>query len=259
LEQLREAIAQIFAQRRHGALLVAIIAAFAVRPLIGDSSSASSAFSFVIVVVLLIAIYNINVDDSIDERGRPMARVRTRRIVGWTLAIVAGLERIAVGFIHNSSLDILGTFGWLLFFLFVTVGQLRSVLRQREITSETLCMAVSVYLLAAFTWTLIYAVIFQRHADSFVGLTTLKPGDPAALHHIFAEFGYYSLGTISTIGGGDITPMSLRARYATAAEAITGQFYLAVLVARLVGLQLSGRSGATRPDNPQGSSRERAP
>jgi voltage-gated potassium channel len=251
VDQLPEAIARNFARRRHGALLVAIIAAFAVRPVIGDSGSASSAFSFVILVVLLIAIYNINVDDSIDERGRPTARVRTRRMVGWVLAIVAGLERIAVGFIHNSSLDILGTFGWLLFFLFVTVSQFRSVLRQREITGETICMAVSVYLLAAFAWTLIYAVIFQRHPQSFIGLTTLKAGDLASLHHIFAEFGYYSLGTISTIGGGDITPVSLRARYATAAEAIMGQFYLAILVARLVGLQLSGRSGATRIDDPR--------
>ena len=56
---------------------------------------------------------------------------------------------------------------------------------------------------------------------------------------IFPVFAYYSLGTLSTIGGGNITPVGLQARYATVAEAIMGQFYLAILVARLVGLQMS--------------------
>ncbi len=46
---------------------------------------------------------------------------------------------------------------------------------------------------------------------------------------------YFSLTTLSTIGFGDITPLTLQARYAAVAEGITGQFYLAILVARLVG------------------------
>jgi voltage-gated potassium channel len=169
----------------------------------------------------------------------PTGRVRRRRIVGWTLALAAGLVRISVILMHNNTLNLLETFCWLFFVLFVTVGELRSVLRQREVTSETICMAVSVYLLAGFTWTLIYAVMFQRHPQSFAGLATIKPGDTINLQQIFPVFGYYSLGTISTIGGGDITPIGLQARYATVAEAITGQFYLAILVARLVGLQMS--------------------
>ena len=50
---------------------------------------------------------------------------------------------------------------------------------------------------------------------------------------------YFSLTTISTIGFGDITPLTLQARYAAVAEGIAGQFYLAILVARLVGLYMS--------------------
>jgi Ion channel len=48
------------------------------------------------------------------------------------------------------------------------------------------------------------------------------------------------LTTLSTLGFGDITPLTLHARYAAVAEGITGQFYMAILVARLVGLQMSG-------------------
>ena len=50
---------------------------------------------------------------------------------------------------------------------------------------------------------------------------------------------YFSLTTLSTIGFGDITPVTLQARYVAVAEGITGQFYLAILVARLVGMQMS--------------------
>jgi voltage-gated potassium channel len=55
--------------------------------------------------------------------------------------------------------------------------------------------------------------------------------------------GYFNLTTLSTIGFGDITPLTLQARYAAVAEGITGQFYLATLVARLVGLQMSRSAG----------------
>ncbi|MGA9912337.1 MAG: potassium channel family protein, partial [Paraburkholderia sp.] len=50
---------------------------------------------------------------------------------------------------------------------------------------------------------------------------------------------YFSLTTLSTIGFGDITPVTLQARYVAVAEGITGQFYLAILVARLVGMQMT--------------------
>jgi voltage-gated potassium channel len=239
LNQLREAIQLHFAPRRHGALLIAIVAAFAVRPMIGDSGSASVIFGVVLLSLLLIALYNVNVDNLVSTGGRLTPNVRRRRIIGWTLAIAAGLERISGTVMHNNTLNLSETFCWLFFVLFVTAGQFRSVLRQKEVTSETICTAISVYLLVGFTWTLIYAVMFQRHPESFAGLATIKPGDTINLQQIFPMFGYYSLGTLSTIGGGDITPMNLQARYATVAEAIMGQFYLAILVARLVGLQMS--------------------
>jgi voltage-gated potassium channel len=171
--------------------------------------------------------------------GRLTARVRRRRVIGWTLAIAAGVGRLSGILMPNRTFNLIETFCWLLFVLFVTMSELRSVLRQREVTGETICMAVSVYLLAGFSWALMYIVMFQRHPESFTGLTTLKPGDPTSLQHVFPVFGYYSLGTLSTIGGGEITPIGLQARYATVAEATMGQFYLAILVARLVGLQMS--------------------
>ncbi len=159
-----------------------------------------------------------------------MAQNRKRRILGWTLAAAAAIERFVVIFVHTWTLNLAGAICWLLFILFVTVSELRSVLKQREVTGETICMAVSVYLLMGFTWTFLYGVMFQIHPESFGGL--LDASHPTEIQHIFPILGYFSLATLSTIGYGDITPLTLQARYCAVAEGITGQFYLAILVAR---------------------------
>jgi hypothetical protein len=130
---------------------------------------------------------------------------------------------------------VVGAFSWLLFFVYVTWSQLRSLLKQREVTGETISMSISIYLLLGMSWGLLYIVIFTRHPDAFS--FGISPG--VSEQHMFPILIYFSLTTLSTIGFGDITPLSLQARYAAVAEGITGQFYLAILVARLVGMQMS--------------------
>jgi amino acid transporter len=243
LEHLRVAIRGYLAPHRHSALLVAIVAAFAVRPLIGDTGPGSAVFSVVLVLLLVVAIYNINVDDLMGERGRLLAQSRRRRILGWALALAAGVERLAIIFVRSRTLDLIGSICWLLFTAFVTFSELRSVLKQKEVTGETICMAVSVYLLLGFTWVFLYSLLFELNPGSFAGLGTANSASPTQLLHTFPVLGYFSLTTLSTIGFGDITPVSLQARYAAVAEGITGQFYLAVLVARLVGMQMTQAAG----------------
>jgi hypothetical protein len=68
---------------------------------------------------------------------------------------------------------------------------------------------------------------------------------------------YFSLTTLSTIGFGDITPITLQARYSAVAEGIAGQFYLAILVARLVGMQMSQSTGQiAEPETHDSDSKE---
>ena len=236
---LREEIHSRLAPHRHTALLVAIIAAFAVRPLIGDTGAGYLVFGIALVVLLLVALYNINVDELVGERDRLLVQNRRRRILGWTLASIAAVQRIATFFIQSPMLNIVGSICWLLFILFVTLSELRSVLKQKEVTGETICMAMSVYLLLGFCWAFLYAIMFELHPESFSGIATAKSLQATELQHFFPILGYFSLTTLSTIGFGDITPLTLQARYAAVAEGITGQFYLAILVARLVGMQMT--------------------
>jgi voltage-gated potassium channel len=238
LTRLREEVHRRFAPHRHSALLLALVVAFLVRPLIGESGAAFPLFSIALVVLLLVALYNIHVDELVGERGLLLTQARHRRLLGSILAIAAGVGRIATIFVPNPMLEMAATVSWLLFVVFIAGSQLRSVLRQREVTGETICMAVSVYLLFGFAWALLYAIIYQRHPEAFSGIVTGAVRS-TEFQHLFPIFGYFSLTTLSTIGFGDITPVSIQARYAAVAEGIAGQFYLAILVARLVGMQMT--------------------
>jgi voltage-gated potassium channel len=148
---------------------------------------------------------------------------------------------LAVVYTHSRTLELVGSLGWLLLLSFVTWSTLRGVLKQKAITSETVSMSISVYLLLGFTWSLLYVVIMllQPGAFSITGLAAPIPGHPAASQSLLPTLTYLSLITLSTVGYGDITPLTMQARFAAAAEGITGQFYLAILVARLVGMQMS--------------------
>lgn len=231
---LRTTMLDRLRERRHTALLVAIVMLFATRPLIGDSGAAPFVFSVAILIVLLIAVLTIQVDDLLGERDVLLVQKRRRSFVGWVLAVPAIGERVLLLFEPGPRLLLLGSISWLVFFSFVTWSQLRSLLKQKEVTGDIISMSVSVYLLFGLTWSLLYIVIFQCQSDAFnLGTSVQNP------QHVFPLFIYFSLTTISTIGFGDITPLSLQARYAAVAEGIIGQFYLAILVARLVGMHMT--------------------
>lgn len=237
MEELREALRRHLAPRRHTALLIAIVALFMVRPLVGEGADATAVFSIVILLLLLFALYAIQVDELVGEREVLVAQRHRRGMIGWALAVPAAAERLAVVLVPNPALYLTGMILWLGLFIFITWHLLRGVLKQKEITSETISMSISVYLLLGLTWALFY--ILLHHVQPLAFNLGSSPSPVSGEEKFFPVLIYFSLTTLSTIGFGDITPVSMQARYAAVAEGITGQFYLAILVARLVGMQMS--------------------
>jgi hypothetical protein len=228
-------------RRRQTGLLIAIVAAFMVRPLIGVHGGASLVFSFTVIILMFVALHAITVEDLEGDRGALLAELRRRRIVGTLLGSLAIGARLALLFSSNDDVVLVAGVTWLLFFAFVTWSELYALLRHRDITSETISLAVAVYLLLGLCWGILYSVIFLLQPDAFNFGGSPETAMRLAHHpeEAFPVFIYFSLTTFATVGFGDITPLTLQARYASVAEAITGQFYLAILVARLVGLQIS--------------------
>ena len=94
------------------------------------------------------------------ERTVLLAQRRRRSIIGWTLAAVSFAERLETMVAPSPQLYLVGSISWFLFFAFVTGSELRSLLRHKEVTSETISMSISVYLLLGLTWGLLYVMIF---------------------------------------------------------------------------------------------------
>lgn len=91
------------------------------------------------------------------------------------------------------------------------------------------------------TWGLLFVVMYERHPQAFsLPGSTQQMNEQTAIPTLI----YFSLTTLSTIGFGDITPVRMQARYAAVAEGITGQFYMAILVARLVGMYMGQSKSA---------------
>jgi voltage-gated potassium channel len=233
--QLREEIHRRLAPHRHTVLLGAIIAAFLVRPLIGDFGAGPILFSTAMLLLLLLALYNIDVDELVGDREILLAQKRRRSIIAWTLGVPAIAERLIVTFAPTRSIYLAGSILWLLLFGYITWNELRAVLKQKEITREVISMSISTYLLLGLTCGLFYIVLHDVQPNAF----SFGAGGPASEQQAIPVLIYFSLTTLSTIGFGDITPVTLQARYAAVAEGITGQFYLAILVARLVGMQMT--------------------
>ena len=233
--KLRGEIRRRLTPYRHTVLLVAIIAVFLVRPLVGDSKAGLVLYSVSALALVFLALYNIDVEALVGERGMLLAQRRRRSIIAWTLGIPAVVERLIVIFVPSPSLYLAGSVVWFLLLAFITWNELRAVLRQKKITREVISMAISTYLLLGFTWALFYILLHTLQPNAF----SLGGSAPLSEQQSMPVLIYFSLTTLSTIGFGDITPITLQARYSAVAEGITGQFYLAILVARLVGMQMS--------------------
>jgi len=223
---------------RHTALLVAIIALLAVRPLLSSNGAGPALYSIVIMLVLMVALYTIQIDELVGDRELLLKQRKRRAVVGWVLAIIAIALRLAVIVSPSHRLATIGGFSWLLFFAYVTLTELRSVLKQKRITRESISMSVSVYLLLGLTWGLFYILLFDFQPQAFNFGGTPAPSEQQVTPVLI----YFSLTTLATVGYGDITPATLQARYAAVSEGIAGQFYLAILVARLVGMQMNQSS-----------------
>lgn len=108
---------------------------------------------------------------------------------------------------------------------------------------ETINAALCVYLLMGVLWSFVYSLVVLLAPESFaypLAQEALERGLIDRARNISTL--YYSFVTLTTLGYGDIVPMGAAAKVLAILEAMLGQVYLVVIVARLVGLQISGAS-----------------
>ena len=137
----------------------------------------------------------------------------------WADYLIEGLETTLIG---NS----IGA----VFLFAVTVAVIKRVLSPGRVTADRILAAFCGYLFMGMLWANFYSIIWHLDDGAF-----LFPEDERVVH---TDFVYYSFVTLTTLGYGEISPVHPLARSLSYVEAMTGQLYVAVVIARLVALEI---------------------
>jgi len=204
-------------------LLLALFASLGVAPFV-DNHIVTGLFASAVLISTVGAV----------SEGRAFSRI------AWLLAILSMLTLWGADFSERIDLVIASGICGIGFYLVMTTAILAYIFRATEVTREILAAAICAYLLMGIGWSDLYIVVENLSPGAFTSgaLATEVPGGIVDLHDQQGHFTYLSLVTLSTLGYGDITPVSQQARMLAALEAIIGQLFIGVLIARLVGQQI---------------------
>jgi len=127
------------------------------------------------------------------------------------------------------------------FLLYTAATVLLTVFRSATVTLDTLSGAFCVYLLMGLAWGTFDSLLYVRTPAAFRLLDGWTPTHQSGIviDVPFNILVYFSFTTLTTIGYGDVLPVAGASRTAAMLEAVLGHFYLAILVARLVGLHIA--------------------
>lgn len=115
---------------------------------------------------------------------------------------------------------------------FVILHLVRSAFEAPQVDSRVLCAAIAAYLLLGLLWAMAYVLVGRLSPQAFSFPTAEGSSHTMDRFNAF----YFSFATLSTVGYGDIAPVSKVARMLAVTEAMTGVLYMAVLISRLVSL-----------------------
>ena len=117
-------------------------------------------------------------------------------------------------------------------FFFISVGaMIGKIFTQTKVTADIIRGGIAVYFLLGIFWACLYRLLLQFDPQALA--ITNYNGE-------FSTIIYFSFTTLTTLGYGDIVPLTWQARILTVFESTIGQIYMTVLIARLVGLHLTG-------------------
>ncbi len=203
-----------------GALLAFLVLSPLAQTLFPESASIIISFTFTLTIV-------IGVWSLIDDRKW--------FLFGLGLAAFSFLFSL-LEFFYPSQIIYIASILVLLFFLINSlILAVKHIMFGPRIDVNKIVGSVTIYLLIGIIWALLYGLVEEVFTGSFEGTRLAEDGSR------FWDLIYFSFVTLTTLGYGDILPVNTYARTLAYMEAIAGQFYIAILVASLVGAHLSER------------------
>ena len=200
-------------------LLISLLSIILITPLFEGLVEITTLLDILITLIFLSSLY------AVSKKGQSL-----RIGIGLLLPVIVTMWLTYL--VHIPYLSLVGDGCSILFFAFTIILILSSVFKEDEITLDVIYGAVVVYLLMALMWAFTYDLLETLRPGSFQVTETHSQGTRV-------HFVYYSFVTITTVGYGDILPVSLTARSLSILEMVVGQIYLIVLIARLVGINIT--------------------
>ena len=121
--------------------------------------------------------------------------------------------------------------------MYMTYLVSRGVFTSSSVDADIIFGSISIYLLLGAIFAEVYSIFLMIDPGAFNGLISMVDVDPSLGPN--RSMLYYSFTTLTTLGYGDISPVAPVCRTISNLEAIVGQLYLTVLVARLVGQHIA--------------------
>jgi hypothetical protein len=206
-------------------LLVALVVLLICAPFLEELEGGHLILSVLFSLVLLAAVF------AVSDRKRTLV-----------IAVVLAVPAITARWISQFRPDLVHPAVFLVCALlllgFVIGHLLLFILRAPVVNVDVLCASVAAYLMLGLMWTVAYWLVDQLTPGGAFSFNTSRGSHSM---NGFTGF-YFSFITLSTVGYGDITPVSQAARWLAAMEAMTGSLYVAVLIARLVSLYSAAKS-----------------
>jgi len=212
-------IKTLFYKERFSVLLVSILLYLLVAPFMGDFTGLKSLMAIFLSAILLSGVF------AVSEQKKDA-------VIATLLAIPLLISIWLSHFISSARFNLLMDLFAVPFMLFTVVSMLVWIFKTTSVTRDVVAASIVVYLLMGLLWAFIYLALDILEPGSF----SYDQGSDLQRPSLFS---YYSFVTLTTLGYGDVTPLTPRARAFSFIEAIIGQMYIAILVARLVGLQVA--------------------
>lgn len=220
-------------RKRFAILLVSLVALAVLPALPGNPDNQISGLLLGVVLVAAVNAANLGLRSTVAFGGLAVM------VFGGRLASVFGPR-----FTYQDPIDA-GSYLIAALFLGATlVIVFRAVLRAPHVNGDTVMGAVCVYLLIGYTWANLYALVHLLDPGSFNFPAYAQAGGDNLIPEF--TFGYYSMVTLTTLGYGDVTPITYRARTLSWLEAVVGVTYMATVIAFLVSQVVMDREGGRR-------------